>query len=74
MFIFPAAPADARVVKVSFTTGRDGCRDCNVGISIFNPKVIIIPNICQHHNINIMSHFRVIPVSSVLESVEHWPR
>ena len=74
MFIFPAAPADARVVKVSFTTGGVGCRDCGLQIRIYNPEVIIIHNICHHHNINIMSHFRVITVTSILEMGDHSPR
>ena len=74
MFIFPAAPADARVVKVSFTTGRDGCRDCHLGIFIYNPEVIIIKNICHHHNINIMSHFRVMPVASGLNTGAQSPQ
>ena len=73
MFIFPAAPADARVVKVSITTGRDGCRNCWLGINIFNPKVINILNICHHHNINVMSHFRVVTVSSQLKWMERSP-
>ena len=73
MFIFPVAPADARVVGVSITVGRDGCRDCAVNIYIYNPAVIIIHNICHHHNINIMSHFRVMNVASLLNG-EHSPR
>ena len=66
--------ADARVVKVSLKTTRDGCQKCAFELNIINPEVIIITNICHHHNINIMSHFRGITVLFGVETINmnHW--
>ena len=49
-------------------TSSDGCYDCQLHIVIYNPYVIIDQIISLTPNIDIVSHFRMITVTSTLKT------